>query len=204
MNRLKRNCPYVIGLIVSIVCLLCAFIPIFWLNGTSYGYNLYINLSLSSLGFWHILLCIFEVMFFITIIAIFVICFLEILKDAKLVEFKITLGKITSLLVLKFCLFTLLTLSATMLLLTWFMILANKDYGIVFGAGPFVLLAVLLVAVVLFVFLERADYFKNWAEVTDTKKEKEEKTQDIVVEETFIDEQNKEDEIVIDPEKKDK
>ena len=161
-------------------------------------------LSLSELGFWHILLCIFIVLFYITLIFTFVICLLEILKDAKLVEFKITLGKITSYLFLKFCLITLLVISALMLLLTWFMILANKDYGIVFGAGPFVLLAVLLVGVVLFVFLERADYFKNWEQLKDTKKEKEEKTQDIVVEETFIDEQNKEDEIVIDPEKKDK
>ncbi len=202
MNRLKRNCPYVIGLIVSIVCLLCAFIPIFWLNGTSYGYNLYINLSLSSLGFWHVLLCIFEVMFFITIIAIFVICFLEILKDAKLVEFKITLGKITSLLVLKFCLFTLLTLSAVITLILWFMILANSDVGLVFGAGTFIILFVILVCIVIYMFLDRGDYFKNWEQLKDTKKESIVQKQD-VVEEDEIDDKIEE-EIVIDPEKKDK
>ena len=203
MNRLKRKCPYFIGMIVSLICVLCMFFPFFAIKGTEYYYNLFIMLSLSELGFWHILLCIFIVLFCLTIIFTFVICLLEILKDAKLIEFKITIGKITSYLILKFSLITLLVISAVMTLLTWFMILANSDFGLIFGAGPFIILVILLFSVVLFMFLERADYFKNWEEINDTKiKDKNE--EQVVTEETPVKEEKAEEEIVIDPEKLDK
>ncbi len=202
MNWLKRNCPYVIGLLLSVFCTVFAFIPIFWIGGTSFGYNLYINLSLSSLGFWHILLCIFETLFFFNVIAIFVISLLEVLKDTKILEFKITLGKITSLLVLKFCFVLLLIISAVMTLLLWFMILANGDIGLVFGAGMFIILFVILLCTIIFMFLDRGDYFKNWEQIKDTKQETTAQKQDVIKEEENSD--KNEEEIVIEPEKNDK
>ena len=201
MNRLKRKSPYYIGLIISFLSFLCMLLPFFAVKETNFKYNLYIMLSLSSLGFWHVLLCIFVVLFIITLILVIVLSLLEIFKDLKIVEFKITVGKINSYMLLKALLFVLLTISAIMMILTWFMILANADYSLVFGAGPFILIVILLIATIIFVFLERAEYFKNWEQLKTSKAE--DQKQDVAVEEDLLND-NKEEEIVIDPQNQDK
>ena len=170
MNNLKRKFPYVLGMAISVISLLAMIFAVIVIKNSNIKYSFYDMCYLTNLGFWHVLLSIFLVVYFMLLIFVFFLCLLEILNEYNVVKFEVTVGKITSYLLLKIALITMFILTAIMLFLSWFMILANKQYGIVFGAGPFINLAVLLIGTVLFIFLERADYFKNWENLPKTNK----------------------------------
>lgn len=134
MNNLKRKFPYVLGMTISVICLLAMIFAVIVIKNSNIKYSFYDMCYLTNLGFWHVLLCVFLVVYFMLLIFVFVLCLFEILNEYNAVKFEVTVGKITSYLLLKIALITMFILTAIMLFLSWFMILANKQYGIVFGA----------------------------------------------------------------------
>ena len=162
MKNIKTKLPYIIGLVISVLGLLSMLFAYFvTTGGPNMGFNAYQLLSLSSLGFWWVLLCIFHVLMITLFIITIVICTLKLLDETGILTFKITFRKVTSFLVLKCWLILLTAISVVEMFLTWFLILANGDFGLVFGAGTFVLIGILLIGYVVFLFLERNDYFNK-------------------------------------------
>ncbi len=178
MNTIKRTFPYVLSIIISSLCLismLFAYIVMDMSMGDlislSVGCNGYEIINVTDLGFWSVMLCITSLIFVIFLISVIVLSLLEILNDLGVVKFEVTFRRVTSLILVKFLLFLMLILAFLEMLFTIFLVIANSEQGFVLGAGTFVLFGVVLVGFILFLFLDRADYFKTWSQLPKHKKE---------------------------------
>ena len=162
MNFIKRTAPYILGLALSVICILCMFINILVVPGVL-GINGFVLVTVSGLGAWHVLACIFHVLLFILLLFIANICILKILDEANLIKFDVTFRKVTPYILLKLSMFLILIVGIVELFLLWFTILANDIYSIVFGAGIFVVVGLLLIGFILFFYFDRLGYFNKWS-----------------------------------------
>ena len=157
----KRNAAYIYCIILAALCLIArlfAYVIQSNLN-VNIGLNGYQMLNVGGLGFWCVLLNIFQYIFIILLIALVCVSILEILNDLNVIKFEIICKKITSLWICKICLFVMFLVGLFEILSVWFLILANSEYFLVFGAGTFVLTAICLIGFLLFILLEKKDVF---------------------------------------------
>lgn len=194
MNRIKRKFPYVL---TAIICSLCLIGMVFaYVVQVSPGYSLgvtgYQLTDISGIGFWYVLLKILHCFFVMFLVIALCISILEILNDAKIIKFEVTFRKVTSFVLVKALLVVLALIAFLELLLVWFTILANGDYGFVFGAGAFINLFILIFGFIIFVYMQR-NYFDKWQELPD-------KRRSTIVEVTAENNQEQENEVVVDSE----
>lgn len=165
LKKIKKCSPYISTVIFCGVILLCMLIPCLvqkgW--GENYSIDAYRLLYLNGMGFWGVMTSIFECLNVILIILLLVFSFLEIAKEAKFIEFVYTNKKITTIKIIRYLLISFVVLSIIQIFFIWFLILGNKDYGLVFGAGQFIITALVIIFSGIFIFFDRNGYWKSWA-----------------------------------------
>ena len=179
MSTVKRTFPYVLSIIISSLCLIAMLFAYIVQSQFEIGYNGYEMMNVTQLGFWSVVLCIASFLFVVSLILVVVISFLEIFNDCKVVKFEIIFRKLNSFILVKFLLLLMLVFAFLEMLFTIFLVVANNDIGLALGAGVFILFAVMLIGYILFLFLERANYFETWAKLPKNKKEIEIKNREI-------------------------
>lgn len=171
MKLLKQKYQYFIALLISVIGLVCMFFA-FLVVQDVLGINGFVMATVSGLGAWWVLANIFHVLVFMLLLFIATISILEILDGAGVIKFSISIGRVTSYILIKLALIMLMAFLVVEAFLLWFTILANDIYGLVFGAGVFVELGISLVGFLLLLYFERT---------TDTQKV-DDTTPEIVIE----------------------
>lgn len=172
MKIFKQKLQYFISLGISVVALLCMFFAFLVVEGLI-GINGFTVSSVEGLGAWYVIANIFHILIFALLLFVIAISLLEILSATGVLDFKVTFRKVTSYILIKLAFLLIITFSILEALFLWFTILANDGYGLVFGAGVFVVLGVSLLGFLLLLFFERSGYFedKRQDEVKQTKQD---------------------------------
>lgn len=172
MKIFKQKLQYFISLGISVVALLCMFFAFLVVEGLI-GINGFTVSSVEGLGAWYVIANIFHILIFALLLFVVTISLLEILSATGVLDFKVTFRKVTSYILIKLAFLLIITFSILEALFLWFTILANDGYGLVFGAGVFVVLGVSLLGFLLLLFFERSGYFedKRQDEVKQTKQD---------------------------------
>ena len=172
MKIFKQKLQYFISLGISVVALLCMFFAFLVVEGLI-GINGFTVSLVEGLGAWYVIANIFHVLIFALLLFVVTISLLEILSATGVLDFKVTFRKVTSYILIKLAFLLIITFSILEALFLWFTILANDGYGLVFGAGVFVVLGVSLLGFLLLLFFERSGYFedKRQDEVKQTKQD---------------------------------
>ena len=172
MNIFKQKLQYFISLGISVVALLCMFFAFLVVEGLI-GINGFTVSLVEGLGAWYVIANIFHILIFALLLFVTAISLLEILSATGVLDFKVTFRKVTSYILIKLAFLLIITFSILEALFLWFTILANDGYGLVFGAGVFVVLGVSLLGFLLLLFFERSGYFedKRQDEVKQTKQD---------------------------------
>ena len=172
MTIFKQKLQYFISLGISVVALLCMFFAFLVVEGLI-GINGFTVSSVEGLGAWYVIANIFHILIFALLLFVIAISLLEILSATGVLDFKVTFRKVTSYILIKLAFLLIITFSILEALFLWFTILANDGYGLVFGAGVFVVLGVSLLGFLLLLFFERSGYFedKRQDEVKQTKQD---------------------------------
>lgn len=172
MKIFKQKLQYFISLGISVVALLCMFFAFLVVEGLI-GINGFTVSLVEGLGAWYVIANIFHILIFALLLFVVTISLLEILSATSVLDFKVTFRKVTSYILIKLAFLLIITFSILEALFLWFTILANDGYGLVFGAGVFVVLGVSLLGFLLLLFFERSGYFedKRQDEVKQTKQD---------------------------------
>ncbi len=172
MKIFKQKLQYFISLGISVVALLCMFFAFLVVEGLI-GINGFTVSLVEGLGAWYVIANIFHILIFALLLFVVTISLLEILSATDVLDFKVTFRKVTSYILIKLAFLLIITFSILEALFLWFTILANDGYGLVFGAGVFVVLGVSLLGFLLLLFFERSGYFedKRQDEVKQTKQD---------------------------------
>ena len=172
MKIFKQKLQYFISLGISVVALLCMFFAFLVVEGLI-GINGFTVSLVEGLGAWYVIANIFHILIFALLLFVLTISLLEILSATGVLDFKVTFRKVTSYILIKLAFLLIITFSILEALFLWFTILANDGYGLVFGAGVFVVLGVSLLGFLLLLFFERSGYFedKRQDEVKQTKQD---------------------------------
>ena len=172
MKIFKQKLQYFISLGISVVALLCMFFAFLVVEGLI-GINGFTVSLVEGLGAWYVIANIFHILIFALLLFVIAISLLEILSATGVLDFKVTFRKVTSYILIKLAFLLIITFSILEALFLWFTILANDGYGLVFGAGVFVVLGVSLLGFLLLLFFERSGYFedKRQDEVKQTKQD---------------------------------
>lgn len=172
MKIFKQKLQYFISLGISVVALLCMFFAFLVVEGLI-GINGFTVSLVEGLGAWYVIANIFHILIFALLLFVVTISLLEILSATGVLDFKVTFRKVTSYILIKLAFLLIITFSILEALFLWFTILANDGYGLVFGAGVFVILGVSLLGFLLLLFFERSGYFedKRQDEVKQTKQD---------------------------------
>ncbi len=172
MKIFKQKLQYFISLGISVVALLCMFFAFLVVEGLI-GINGFTVSLVEGLGAWYVIANIFHILIFALLLFVITISLLEILSATGVLDFKVTFRKVTSYILIKLAFLLIITFSILEALFLWFTILANDGYGLVFGAGVFVVLGVSLLGFLLLLFFERSGYFedKRQDEVKQTKQD---------------------------------
>lgn len=172
MKIFKQKLQYFISLGISVVALLCMFFAFLVVEGLI-GINGFTVSLVEGLGAWYVIANIFHILIFALLLFVIAISLLEILSATGVLDFKVTFRKVTSYILIKLAFLLIITFGILEALFLWFTILANDGYGLVFGAGVFVVLGVSLLGFLLLLFFERSGYFedKRQDEVKQTKQD---------------------------------
>ena len=172
MKIFKQKLQYFISLGISVVALLCMFFAFLVVEGLI-GINGFTVSLVEGLGAWYVIANIFHILIFALLLFVTAISLLEILSATGVLDFKVTFRKVTSYILIKLAFLLIITFSILEALFLWFTILANDGYGLVFGAGVFVVLGISLLGFLLLLFFERSGYFedKRQDEVKQTKQD---------------------------------
>ena len=194
-EKLKKSFPHIFGLVYILFCIIAmgfCYVILTSDYGDGIGFNGFEIVSAGSLGVWSGLMITFQILSVLVLMMLGCIFVLRILNMYEIVKFEVTYKKLTIEKLVKGLMLAVAILST----LLWFCclgtILANKDYGLVFGAGSFLFIAVAWIGYILFMvfFKSGIDHVEEYvsAEKVQPKEHKEAKEQNIdMVDEDPID-----------------
>ena len=107
MKLLKQKYQYFIALLISVIGLVSMFFA-FLVVQDVLGINGFVMATVSGLGAWWVLANIFHVLVFMLLLFIATISILEILDGAGVIKFSISIGRVTSYILIKLALIILM------------------------------------------------------------------------------------------------